>query len=353
MPVDNLAYLHGKPASEGLLRCEPQDFKVFELLPFSPSGEGEHVYLYIRKTLANTIAVARQLAKYFGVKEHAVTYAGLKDKFAVTEQWFGVHLPGKQQFTAEDILLEGIEVLACQRHNKKLKIGNLIGNRFELVLRDVTNLEDIEQRWQKVQQSGVPNYFGEQRFGFSGRNIDMANKMFAGQKVKDKKKRGIYLSAARSQIFNQVVSHRVSNDQFDQIEIGDVCMLAGTQSIFDVENVDDVLVNRLAEYDIDLTAPMWGAGELRTQAAIQEFEQATASQFLALCEGLEAFGLKQERRRIRLCMTHGKISFQDNTVKLSFMLPAGAYATTILRELINYQDASDNKKEGEHANSAQ
>ena len=104
------------------------DFKVFELLPFEPCGEGEHLFIHIRKTGANTLFVARQLAKYFNVKETLVSYAGLKDRFAVTEQWFGVHVPGKQTYDLSDLIIEGVEVLTYKRHNKKLRTGALSGN---------------------------------------------------------------------------------------------------------------------------------------------------------------------------------------------------------------------------------
>ncbi|MDX2370638.1 MAG: tRNA pseudouridine(13) synthase TruD, partial [Colwellia sp.] len=196
--LPELTYLHGKPQSSGLLRSQKNDFKVFEQLPFSPIGEGEHLFIYIRKTGANTVFVARELAKYFKVKEQLVSYAGLKDRFAVTEQWFGVHVPGKQVYDLQDLTIEGVEVLEYARHNKKLRTGALTGNRFELILRHVTDLQALHKRWNDIVEQGVPNYFGEQRFGIDGGNIDKALALFSGTKVKDKKKRGMYLSAARS-----------------------------------------------------------------------------------------------------------------------------------------------------------
>ena len=340
----DFAYLYGKPSSTGLLRSEMSDFKVFEQLPFKPCGEGEHLFIHIRKTGANTVFVARQLAKYFSVNERLVSYAGLKDRFAVTEQWFGIHVPGKKEYDLSDLAIDGVEVISYARHNKKLRIGALSGNRFELRLRNVSNVDELMRRWHTIAAFGVPNYFGEQRFGIDAGNIEKARSLFSGTKVKDKKKRGIYLSAARSIIFNQVVSQRIEQQKFDSLTTGDVFMLAGTQSVFLADDIDEKIVSRFKEKDIDLTAPMWGAGDLMTQGESLLFEQQIAEQYQEFCEGLPRFGLKQERRRIRLSFTEGDINSEDDNVTLSFFLPAGCYATTILRELLVYQDLTERRE---------
>jgi tRNA pseudouridine13 synthase len=342
MLIEN-AYLYGKPESTGLLRNDINDFKVFEKLPFEPCGEGEHLFIHIRKTGANTLFVARELAKYFKVKEQLVSYAGLKDRFAVTEQWFGVHVPGKEVFELNDVVIEGVEILSYKRHNKKLRTGALLGNQFELVLREVTAIKAFTERWQKIVDQGVPNYFGEQRFGIEGGNIERALSLFSGQKIKDKKKRGIYLSAARSHIFNQVINERIKQTRFDKITIGDVLMLAGTQSVFHLDETDSAITQRFAEKDVDITAPMWGAGDLMTTAEPLALEQKVAEENQDFCQGLPRFGLKQERRRIRLNVSDTSIELlsidkASNSVSISFFLPAGCYATTVLRELLVYQD---------------
>lgn len=341
MQLPSFAYLYGKPTSTGHLRSMMSDFKVFEVLPYLPVGEGEHLYIHIRKTGANTAFVAKQLAQYFSVKENLVSYAGLKDRFAVTEQWFGVHLPGKQCYDLADINIEGVEVISWQRHNKKLRVGNLLGNRFEITLRNVTNIDEFMRRWHVISSFGVPNYFGEQRFGIDGGNIAKAARLFDGVKVKDKKKRSIYLSSARSLIFNQIISERITNQQFDEIITGDVLMLSGTQSVFCVDEIDESLRKRYQDHDVDITAPMWGAGDLMTTAAAQTFEQSVAERFPEFCHGLSRFGLKQERRRTRLSLKEGNVSVDGDTLVLTFFLSAGSYATTILRELIGYTDLTE------------
>lgn len=342
------AYFHGKPESNGLLRSQISDFTVVEVLPFLPCGEGEHLFIHIRKTGANTLFVARELAKYFNVKEQLVSYAGLKDRFAVTEQWFGVHVPGKQEYDLDDLNIEGVEILSHKRHNKKLRTGALSGNRFELILREVTAIKAFTERWQKIVEQGVPNYFGEQRFGIGGGNIERALSLFAGQKIKDKKKRGIYLSAARSHIFNSVLNERIQQQRFDKVAVGDVLMLAGTQSVFHLDEVDSAIEQRFIDKDLDITATMWGAGELMTSNDPLALEQVIADKNPEFCEGLPRFGLKQERRRIRLTVSDTDLELLSasensvhegkNAVKISFFLPPGSYATTVLRELLNYQD---------------
>ena len=337
-------YLHGKPSTKALLRSNMSDFKVYEILPYQPCGDGEHVYIHIRKTGANTNYVARELAKYFKVRESVVTYAGLKDRYAVTEQWFSVHLPGKKVYDLSDLAIEGVEVLTVKRHNKKLRIGGLVGNRFELILRNVSQVKELMQRWQQIITLGVPNYFGEQRFGINAGNLPKALELFAGADVKDKKKRGMYLSAARSFIFNAIISKRIEQNCFNHLLAGDACMLQGSQSVFKVDDVTAELSQRLAENDIDITASMWGAGELMTAHQALALEQEVGAQTPEFCQGLANLGLKQERRSIRLRPQDADFSIDnedDGCVILRFTLPAGCYATTVLKELVDYKDMTE------------
>lgn len=341
--LPEFSYLYGKPTSTGDLRSQMSDFKVFENLPFLPCGEGEHLLIHVRKTGENTAFVARQLAKYFGVKENLVSYAGLKDRFAVTEQWFGVHLPGKKVYDLSDLNIEGVEILSSKRHNKKLKIGALTGNTFELTLRNVKNIDELARRWHAITSHGVPNYFGEQRFGIDGGNIAKALELFNGTKVKDKKKRGIYLSAARSLIFNQIINERIAKNCFDKAHSGDVMMLSGTQSVFVVDQLDETIEQRLQEKDIDITAPMWGAGDLMSKEDVNQLESNVGQGYPEFCKGLSKFGLKQERRRIRLCVANPHLIVNNDTVTVTFSLPAGSYATTVMRELLSYTDLTERK----------
>lgn len=341
--TESLVYLHGKPNAKGVIRSTASDFQVNEIIPFQPSGEGEHLMLHIEKTNTNTVFVARQLAKFFDIKENLVTYAGLKDRHAVTTQWFGVHIPGVATPDLSKFVEQDIRILTHARHNKKLKTGALTGNRFAITVKQIEHMPDLLERWQKIVGFGVPNYFGEQRFGIDNNNLRGAIAMFEGRRIKDKKKRGFFLSAARSYLFNLMVQQRIENKLFNTLCVGDVAMLSGTRSVFPVDEVDDTLINRLAEFDINISAPLWGAGELMSGGEVAIYEQQVAEQHPIITAGLAKFGLKQERRNIRLTIIEPEITVdeQEQSATLKFTLPAGCFATTVLRELVDYTDISE------------
>jgi len=343
MNMNDIPLAYGAPVLSARMRSVPEDFQVDELPAFEASGEGEHLLLDIRKRGANTVAVAKQLAQWAGVPEMGVSYAGQKDRHAVTTQRFSVHLPKR---VAPDLALlesDEIHVLASTWHNRKLQRGALAGNRFKLVLREVQGEPAaIDERLQLIAARGLPNWFGEQRFGRDGGNVPAALQMFAGRRVR-KDQRSMLLSAARSALFNRVLAARVEQGCWDVALDGEVWMLDGSRSVFGPEPMSDALAERLARFDIHPSAPLWGAGELRSSGAALALEQAALAdaQALALRAGLEQAGLKQERRALRLrpaLMQHAWLA--DDVLELSFALPPGCYATAVLHELGAVADAS-------------
>ena len=338
--MTELTYLNGKPSVTADLRTENADFKVQEILPFAPSGEGEHHLIHICKSGLNTVQVAKMLAEFAKVHPKEVTYAGQKDKNAITEQWFGVRIPGKETPLWNELNSDELTILESSRHGKKLRIGALSGNRFQLTLREVSNMDELIERLTLI-SNGVPNYFGEQRFGHDGRNLIQARQMFAGRKVKDRNKRSMYLSAIRSNIFNQVASYRLNHFASKPID-GDCVMLSGSRSFFIAENWDDILLTRLAEKDIQLSAPLWGRGTLPSQGQANEMEMTAIADLTQDCDGLEKAGLDQERRSLILQpegLKHHQVD--EKTIVIEFMLPAGCFATSILRELCLYDDVQE------------
>jgi len=207
--IDAMCAVLGTPTARGILKAEAADFVVNEDLGFAPCGEGEHIFVRVRKTGENTAWVAGLLADAAGVARNAVTWAGLKDRHAVTEQWFGIHLPGKGEPDLSVIENDNIRILEVKRHNKKLRVGYLKGNHFTLRLTGLEQADGLESRLQAIATQGVPNYYGEQRFGRGGNNLEAAKAMFAGKRIKDRNKRSLYLSAARSMLFNAIVSARI------------------------------------------------------------------------------------------------------------------------------------------------
>ena len=328
---------HGEAVLSARMRSVPEDFRVEELPSFEPSGSGEHQLLTIEKRGMNTAYAARLLAEWAGVQEMAIGYAGLKDRHALTVQRFSVHLPRRM---APDIALlerEGeLRVLDHHWHSRKLPRGALAGNRFGLLLRDVQGAPDaIDQRLARIAEAGVPNYFGEQRFGREGDNIAQARSMFAGRRVR-REQRGILLSAARSQLFNRVLAARVERGDWDRALPGEVWMLDGTRSVFGPQPLDDALEARLQQMDIHPTGPLWGRGALRSADDVAGIENAALAdeESLALKKGLERAGLSQERRALRV--RPGGLEWTrptPDTLALSFSLPAGSYATAVLAEL--------------------
>jgi len=328
-----LPYAHGGPPIAAQMRREPADFHVDEILGFEPSGSGEHAFLDIEKTGANTEWVARQLARELGLAPVAVGFSGLKDRHAITRQAFTVHLGTKPEPDWNALAIPGVRVLNATRHARKLKRGAHRGNRFVIVLRDVRGERDrVESVLAAIRAHGVPNYFGEQRFGRDDGNLALARQLFSGTRL-PREKHGIALSAARSELFNTVLARRVTEHNWDRALDGEVFMLAGTHSVFGPETLTDELAQRLAAFDIHPTGPMWGRGELRSSDAVRAIEEAAIDAQRDLAQGLEKAGLEQQRRSLRLVARDLDAGWNGDDLTLSFALESGAFATVVVREL--------------------
>ena len=315
------ATVYGSPSGQGKIRTVADDFIVVENLAFEPSGEGEHVFLFIEKTGENTDYVARQLAKFANVRQRDVSYAGLKDRHAVTSQWFSVWLPGKADPDWTLVETESIKVLHTVRHARKLKRGVLSGNSFKLIIRDWQGDKDkTEQQLNAIKAGGIANYYGEQRFGHAGHNVSKALGLFQGAKV-GREQRSIYLSAARSYLFNHILNQRVLNKTWNQALAGDSYVFDGSHSYFKAEQVDDSIIQRLAAKEIHPTGLLWGKGN----ADLLPIEQTVIANNQELADGLIASGLEQDRRALRINVADLDWQFMDETtLSLSFTLPAGS-----------------------------
>ena len=335
--IHSLAFANEMPTLSGVIRTSPEDFKVDEKFAFDFTGEGEHSLIHIEKKDTNTDWLARQIAEVSGLKKGDISYAGLKDRKAVTTQWFSVWLPGKPDPDWSLLNSENIKVLDSCRHNRKLRRGSLLGNQFTLIVRDVDgDASDLEQRMNIIKKDGVPNYFGEQRFGIDGQNIKKAEIMFAGKREKDRFKRSIYLSAARSAMFNEVLSQRVVMNKWANGISGDVMLLDNSHSYFLATDIDDEIKRRLNEHDIHPSGPLWGRGELLSKGAVAELESKLPYKFEVFDVGLKNARLDQDRRSLRLSVNDLQWNYDTNekSLTLSFFLPAGGYATSVLREII-------------------
>ncbi|SIO02855.1 tRNA pseudouridine(13) synthase TruD [Salinivibrio sp. ES.052] len=324
-----LAYLHGQPSQTGVLKSTPDDFIVSETLGFSPSGQGEHFLVRIKKRGENTKYVANELAKACGVTSRQVSWAGLKDRHAVTEQWFSVHLPGKDDPDLREFVEMHPGVVSIEgtaRHQHKLRPGDLTGNQFTLCIRQLEDPQALIPRLEAIAKQGVPNYFGAQRFGRGGNNVETARAWGRGEhKVRDKNKRSFYLSAARALLFNHVVSARLEAGLFEQTLAGDLCLNEQQQ----IEVIDQA-----GQHQQHITAPLTGDNALPTTADAEQFEQRIVDQEPDLLALIRDNRMRHDRRRIVLVPQAMTWTHDAQTLTVSFFLPAGAFATAVMRELV-------------------
>jgi tRNA pseudouridine13 synthase len=328
---------HGGPAGTARLRASPEDFLVREWLGFDADGEGDHLLLQVRKRGANTMWVAKQLAKLGRIHPRDVGFAGLKDRDAVAEQSFTV--PARSALGTEWVGVsgDGFEVISAARQRRKLKRGALKGNDFVLVLREFSgDPRVLEQRLQTLAVAGVPNYFGPQRFGRGGSNIAAALSWFNGERpAPERAERGFALSAARAMIFNAVLAERVASGAWNHLLDGDVVNLNGAGSFFLAETIDETLRERCRQLDIHPTGPMWHGDSLLSTGAVAELEAQVAQRHGALAAGLAKAGLEPERRPLRVPVRELSWRIEGGDVQLQFRLQRGSFATAVLHELLD------------------
>lgn len=293
------------------LKIKPEDFVVEEVWELQFSGEGEHLYLYVEKIGQNTQWVAKALSRAFSVSEKSVGYSGLKDRQAITRQWFSLPSPHNESVTESDI--EGIKILSRARHSSKLRRGSHQANRFQIRLRDIDGDRDLLQaRLQSLAEQGFPNYFGAQRFGHSGNNLKAGFDLSRRRKLVGHPKRGIYLSAMRSALFNEVLAAQI---------------LAGKwPSIYQAEE--------------PATGPLWGRGRPLSAEIGAEIEAKVVASNPELCDLLEHGGLSQERRNLVCKVADFEWQLERDDLFLSFSLPPGSYATVLVEELVALRTTS-------------
>jgi len=274
-------------------------------MDIEPSGEGEHLWLLISKKDQNTSWVAGVLAKLAGIKRNDVGYCGMKDRFAITTQWFSLHVPGRD-LDLDTLIHSDFTILRTARHNKKLRRGMHQGNRFKIVLREFEVEEkSFDDRMKLISRYGVPNYFGEQRFGHQGNNLHEVQKLIMADKLKGNRHgTGLYLSAARSWLFNLVLARHIDNA--------------------------DGSLDRLQDY----TGPLWGRGRSSADRNAASVEEQVLKDWQDWCYALEHAGLKQERRNLILRSDSVIYDWiEPNQLSLEFSLSRGCFATALLREI--------------------
>ncbi|WP_019593026.1 tRNA pseudouridine(13) synthase TruD [Thioalkalivibrio sp. ALM2T] len=334
-----------RPPLTAMIKACPEDFRVEELPATTPEGEGEHVWLEIEKRLLNSEDVAVWLARESGAGRGKVSYAGRKDRQAVTRQWFSVQCPPESEpdWTARaeawNAAQDGGEaagrmrVLQIARHARKLRTGHLAGNRFEIRLGDVQgDRAAAEQILEAIRSGGIPNYFGAQRFGRD--NLAKARAWLGGGRApRSRNQRSLLLSAARSAIFNAVLAERVRRGDWDRLLPGDVANLEGSGSVFPVAEVDAEIEARAARLDLHPTGPLWGKGAMQTEGEVEALETAMAAGESALAEGLAKADVKAARRALRMVPGAVEWRWEGDDLWLTLELGAGEYATGVLEAI--------------------
>ena len=343
----NWAFAYDKPSIELGFKQSPQDFQVKEVMPLMPPGEGEHWWLYIKKTKCHTADVSKALARFAEVSYRDVGYSGLKDYFAETYQWFSIYRPKGGPLDWAEFNFSGTHILAIEKHNKKLRRSTHSANEFEIVLRSDVIAEssevrtELEHRLNSIEQGGVPNYFGLQRFGRGMSNLDKASEFFSridGAPKRFNDKQAMWVSAARAWLFNTVLAERVKDGSWNELRSSEPCNLNATQSYF-LSSSEDRLDERLANGDIHPTAPMWGGLCERDHVLFEgatsclDQEQSWLTKYEFLKQGLEKLGLPYKRRSTRCMPSSVCWHFEENSLVLRFTLLPGQYATSVLREL--------------------
>ncbi len=343
-PVDRVepTRVFGSPVLTAVIRCSPEDFVVVEELGFQPSGDGEHDFLHIEKRGANTAWVARRLAQIAGVVSRDVGYAGMKDRHAITQQWFSVRRPNRDGTDWKSAAIEGVRILEVTRNSRKLRRGAHRGNRFRIALRsdDIgTFSEQLRQRVADIGKHGVPNYYGEQRFGRGNANLELARQMFGGKRLK-RDARSLALSAARSCLFNAILVERVRAGTWNRLLAGDVANLDGSGSVFPVDVVSPELEARIAAWDIHPTATLWGDGAPLTRLDAAKVELGVAERYPDIASGLMRARVDAASRALRMRVSELSIEIEPRVAWLGFSLPKGGFATTVLYEIADYESRS-------------
>ena len=355
------------------IKQRPEEFKVDEVPLYAPSGEGEHIYLGIRKSNVSHEELIRRVAKSFGVKRHDVGSAGRKDLYAVTTQVLSVYLPTGDMMIPE--LGDGIDVLWSTRHENKLRTGHLIGNRFDITVRDVNSahIVYVNQKLKEVSVNGLPNLFGPQRFGNDGMNprvgllllqanwekcvnvLRTSNARFTVQwkdeppeklcKKIPKSMHKLYLNAFQSKLFNDVLRIRQEQDSLNTCLLGDLVWAhTGKGSSFELDEhelASEAFVERMRNCQVSATGPLFGIKMRQPSGRPLDVEQRVLAESGVTIQQLEQVKqiMSGSRRPLRVPVSQSTLTSgvdeHGNFIRVQFELPAGSYATVLIDELLN------------------
>ena len=325
------------PGVEGEIKATPEHFQVEEILPYAPCGEGEHVFVTLRRAEWNTADVAAALAKHFKLKSVDVGWGGRKDRHAITTQTFSLHLPVAMAIEQIETFLTELpfEILAVQRHRNKLKTGHVAGNRFRILLTQVAPyaLDAAEPIADAIRRHGIPNFYGAQRFGIDMSNIDRAMHFIERQRPARGKQEVFMVSVFQSALFNLWLTERIGRHQYQTILPGDVAQKTDTGGLFVVDDVAEA-TERFSKGAIVYTGPIFGPKMMAAADLAAQYEAQVLSVFGLDLDAFKRLRAPGARRRAVLRIDDLVIRTQDAGLLFSFTLPPGAYATMVMREFM-------------------
>jgi len=339
MRAEDLPYLTDDlPGVGGEIKLEPHHFVVEEIPLYEPSGQGQHVYVRLTREGWTTRAIQNQLANVFDLRDVDVGCAGRKDKHARTTQTFSLNLPNVDEAEVAHRLQDQlpVELHWVRRHRNKIKAGHLLGNRFRIVVLEpgpdaFTRAEAIVET---LRASGLPNFYGPQRFGREGDNAERGREiLMTGRGPRKRWLRRLLLRAYQSALFNTWLVRRIDHGWFQQLLVGDVAKKLDTGGLFQVEDAR-AEQPRLERDEITYTGPiygsrMWWADQQPGQLERRVLEEAGVTE-----EMLDRAHLNGSRRRARLLLDDLEVERHPDGLLFSFSLPKGSYATTVLREVM-------------------
>ncbi len=326
----DLRPLTDTPRTGGVLRTVPADFQVDEVPLYLPSGEGEHLYLHVRKTGHTTAHVLRELGLQLGLRPQDIGAAGLKDRHAVTTQWLS--LPGKAERRLSGFSLPDVEILQVSRHANRLGMGHLKGNRFTVRVRGAEGTAALAQTTlDELTRLGIPNYFGPQRFGLGGLNAEEGLRVLRGEsRLRDPAVRRFLVSSVQSLIFNRFLALRLDRGLFAALLSGDMAKKHDTGGVFEVQDAAAESL-RAARGEVSATGTLFG----------RKVKPLTQDAGALEHEALDAWGLtpaafssrKGDRRIVRIFAEDAAVTPEEDGYTVTFSLPRGSFATSLLREL--------------------
>lgn len=333
--TDSLPRLLPARPLTGALRAEVEHFDVVEELPYPPSGEGDHLFVRFRKRDLNTPEAVRRVARVLEVEPRDCGWAGLKDRRAVTEQWASFLFGDASKLEGADI--DGVEVLEAVRHNHKLRTGHVKVNRFRLVVTGDGSIDETASALEALVRRGVPNYFGAQRFGRGGANLERAARWLleGGRKPRKRHERKLLVSTWQSAVFNELLAARVDAGELDRVVLGDLLRKEDSGGLFVCEE-PEVDGPRAEAFEVSATGPMFGERMRWPEHEALAREESALARWGMEREALASFRSAGPgtRRPYRARIVEANVEAHPAGACVTMTLPSGVYATVVMRELL-------------------